>query len=327
MATTRELFVFVKQHFNLSLEKNELWSRLATELDLSKNNPNTLSQFLIYTYPRLAQKYPDLAPLTDALFMHLTDHTIKIAKHQTMLGLDMKQLFSSWTQCGTRDVPNEYAAKLAPNLNVLLSGNSFHKCFSEAMVCQSPELWSLLKEDIFEFHDNFTMLIYKYEPQRKDLHNFKHGHIVDFYEFMCGINLNTKPTLHSLKNSLKGPHHNSLAWHTALAVCAPEDPTIAGNWMKMSETFSSLRLEPKDPDAWQFWHFLRECVKDDASGQELLSCLSETQNEMASAFANGWSIVDALYESDMRYAQAAKMHCTAPAQLCIPSLCANPLEL
>ena len=124
---------------------------------------------------------------------------------------------------------------------------------------------------------------------------------------MCGADSHVKPTLCEMAPILSGPHNNPLAWHTALAVCAPEDPNAVGSWMQMSETFSSLRLDPKNQDAWQFWHLLRVCVKNDASGQELLSCLAETKHEMSSAFADGWTIVDALYEGDARYIQAAKL--------------------
>ena len=305
MATTRELFVFVKQHFNLSLEKNELWTRLAAEINTAKMDSKTLSQFLMYTYPTLVQKLPKLAPLTDVLFMRLMDDMLKIVVNQAMRALDMKLLFSSWTQCGTRDIPNEYAATLASGLDCLLLGNTFHKSIYAAMVCQSPKLWSLRKNAILESYNDFAMLIYRYETHRKDLHNFKHVQIVDFYERMCGINLDTRPTLKSLKNSLHGTHNNALAWHTALAVCDLKDPTIVGSWMKMSETFSALPLEPKDQNSWRFWHSLSTCCANDASGQELLTFLAEAKREMFQAFDSSWCLINTLYEGDFRYVQAS----------------------
>ena len=128
------------------------------------------------------------------------------------------------------------------------------------------------------------------------------------YELMCGTYSDVKPTLVEMRRVLTGPHHNALAWHTALAVCAPEDPTLVGSWMQMLGTFSSLAFYPTNPEAWQFWHLLHECVKDDASGQELLSCLAETKHEMASAFTDAWTIVDALYQGSARYTEASRIY-------------------
>ena len=125
---------------------------------------------------------------------------------------------------------------------------------------------------------------------------------------MCSVNTHANFTLLDMRSILRGFHNNALAWHTALAVCDLKDPTMVGSWMKMSQTFSALDLDPKNQDAWKFWHLLSDCTKDDESGRNLLLCLAETQHEMASAFADGWGIVDALYDGNARYEQAVWMH-------------------
>ena len=130
------------------------------------------------------------------------------------------------------------------------------------------------------------------------------------YRCMCGKDNARKLSLIEMINRLTGLHHNALAWHTALAVCAKDDSTIVGSWMQMSEAFSSLPLDPKDQDAWHFWHLLSECTKDDESGRKLMSFLGETQNEMSQAFENIWPVVNTLESGLKRYTSAATISST-----------------
>ena len=332
MASTQELFEFVKRHYKLVLKENSLWPIIADKLILSDIDPPTIVHSFIHSYPKLVQHIPELASLTDPLFMHVMRDVLSKMFDDPVRSLGIIHLFNTWTQCGTRDIPHDYAATLAQDLHTFRSGGDIHEHFTAFIISQSPNLWTFFENDFLNIPRNSTkdssallsvrITICRHAPHREDLHACSDNDTLIMYRNMCGYDLDTKPTLQSLQHSLKGSHNNALAWHTALAVCAPEDPTIVGSWMKMSETFSALCLDPSDQNAWQFWHLLRECVKDDMSGRNLLSCLAETKHEMASAFANGWSIVDALYEDDERYIQASLLYQQKPVpMLALPDVC------
>ena len=155
----------------------------------------------------------------------------------------------------------------------------------------------------------FKIVTFRHNPQHRDL-----------YDFLCGSDAQIDWPFQGRIHILKGPHNNALAWHTALAECSPHDPTISGNWIEMLPAFSALDLDPKDQDSWRFWHLLCNSTKGDESGRELLVALLETQNEMSSAFADAWSIVDALYKGNARYAYAAKISKAPMLCLVPPSL-------
>ena len=321
MSTFVEFQDYIQSILDYRIQEDPAWTLLIE--DLNVNTPHFESFFhnLINKYTTLLPT-PELAVLTDPLFYHMFVGMERIPELHNFWGHRSGELIDVWTQAGTRDIPDEYIDDLIALLQITTSSNNFVVQNVFNSVYLSPKLWNGLRSDIYrivkeeEVQDNFlsiqfNFLLFRYATQIEHIEHIDDEKKTCHYELMCSGLYAIKPSLSELPSILKGVHNNALAWHTAIEVCAPRDPTIAGNWMKMLETFSSLRLEPKDQDAWKFWHSLSECVKYDASGQELLLCLSETQNEMASAFANGWSIVDALYEDHDRYEQAASIFNTS----------------
>lgn len=142
------------------------------------------------------------------------------------------------------------------------------------------------------------------------------------YLEMCGSYKTVRPSLLEMLSIFSGKHHNALAWSTALKVSALNDPTIAGQWMKMLDAFSSLPLYHQNPEAWAFVHMLLVRTKGDASGQELVKCLSIIQTKMFTSFTNNWDIVNTMYAGDDRYEYASKMHLTENIMsLSLPALC------
>ena len=194
------------------------------------------------------------------------------------------------------------------------------------MVQHSKALWSLFESDIMKVWSNsddlqsiaLRLAVFRHAPH---VLSFESNELsTEMYKSLCGSYAPGSPTLLGLRHILAGPHNNALAWHTALAECSPHDPTISGNWIEMLPAFSALDLDPKDQDSWRFWHLLCNSTKGDESGRELLVALLETQNEMSSAFADAWSIVDALYKGNARYAYAAKISKAPMLCLVPPSL-------
>ena len=304
------LTAFVQASYNVALEEHAFWDIFSEHDGFYTTGKELFTTTLLSRYPQYVKEAPELAPLVDELFAALLQESITPATFSFYKVEHVKTLFSTWTQYGTRDIPDIYIKALTLPLNKAFEYNERGVV---NIVCTSAALWRVFEKSILDIFNDplnpqcrnkmYKLAVFRNAPERAAV--IPNLNTKQMYGMMCGASESVKPTLLNMRKVLIGPHNNALAWHTALAVCAPEDPTIVGSWMKMSETFSSLRFDPKDQDAWRFWHLLRECVKDDASGQELLSCLAETKHEMASAFADAWSIVDALYDGDARYERAA----------------------
>ena len=331
MTTVTNIFAFALQRYNVILKHDASWKILASHIHLMRNDKNTLLDSILVVYPRLVQTQPQLAPLMDDLFAHMALDTMQRSSTSFRLTSEIGTLFNAWTQCGTRDIPKHAAAPLVHALKKLVSKNdrSYYDSVFIGILIRSPTLWAYVKKDFLDYteterHPNYSLLqiMHRYVPEHSYVAKAQECEVVNMYEDLCGSTLDVKPTLKSLTVVLKESHSHALSWHIALAICAPQDPTIAGNWMHMLDTFSSLTLEPCDRESWEFWHLLRDNVKDDASGRNLLSCLADTKHEMASAFANGWSIVDALYADDERYIQASLLYQQKPVPLLsLPDVC------
>lgn len=188
-------------------------------------------------------------------------------------------MFEVWTQHGTRELSEEQAQTIAPALKKLLVGAKVqreNRVFD--MASMSYQLWILMEPSISKIYekrpsDQDTLLAYnhlfhKYAPQ---LVTFKEGENRDSYEMMCGEYEAVKPPLLPTIIMLSEKHANPLAYATALKICSKKDHSLPGQWMKMQHAFSSLNLDPSDPNAWDFWHSLCDCTASDASGQELLA--------------------------------------------------------
>ena len=312
--STKELFLFVQTHYDLELVQNEFWSELSEKIEHLGDDGTTLMQALSDLQGVRIHQNPTLASLTEGLFTELLLESAKKSIENSWWSARMEIFFRDWTQYGTQDISSATAMRLSPLLKSLFDKKSMRMNSVVLMVSYSPTLWEFFETSILNIvhapeHPLKLNIAFQLAAYLNTPDFFPHTAPEHLYMALYrGSRSRVRPVLQALKRVLTGRHNNALAWHTALAVCAPEDPTIAGSWMQMSETFSALRLEPKDQDAWRFWHLLRECTKDDASGRDLLAFLAEAQNEMSQAFADGWSIVDALHEGDERYRCAAKAH-------------------
>ena len=308
--TTQELFLHVQEHYGITLEKHKFWDLVAAQM------PGTLLMHALGTlYAVHTHAEPDLEMLTNDLFLAILMNLSIDAPENVLLAVQMDILFNIWSQSGTRSLSESNCICLAPPLKIMLDQNSLVQHSAIRIISKSTSLWAIFENDMLDISRNranphlyngvIKLAVFRHAP-----HLLSVKDPTKMYKMMCGMNARVQPTLMSMRHILIGQHNNALAWHTALAVCAPQDPTIAGNWIKMLPAFSALDLDPKNLDSWKFWHLLRECVKDDASGRNLLSCLAETKHEMASAFSNVWSIVNALEEGDARFMRASQLYHT-----------------
>ena len=313
MSTIEHLFSFVEHNYNVVLTEHPFWSEIITKSDCTIRAVGDLEVALIKMYPQYLRRDAALAEVVDPLFMAMCMHAIKNVHPKFGLWSTNIMLFRTWVQEGARDISDSQAALLGNALLTLFNTIPITQHDIVGVVLRCEKLWPFLEHVILrvakdanntEYNQHlFQIAAFRYNPQDHDLQG--RATCSQMYDYLCGANAQKEASFLGMRNILKGPHNNALAWHTALAVCDLKDPTIVGSWMKMSPTFSALRLDPKDQDAWRFWHLLSECTKGDGSGQELLAFLGEDKKDMASAFADGWSIVDALYEGDERYEQAA----------------------
>lgn len=325
MATTQELFIYVQQCLDITLEEDDLWSLIAQEMTLGSYLSPNFVHCLIDAYPKAVRKDPDFSLVARELMKRVFSHLLlqyKTNNSDHYVDAEIiKKMFNAWTLWGSQDISLACAEDLYDSLHSLYSKNlETRDCFFE-IVATSNTLWSKIGSVILDnvkrspqyihVFESSKIVFHRHIPKRTDLYDTEN--VASMYARMCGANTNVKPTLLEMRNILKGPHHNALAWHAALAVCGLEDP------MQMLDTFSALTLDPTKPAAWKFWHLLCECTKDNASGQELMVSLTPTQMEMHQEFERIWSIVDALEEDDARYEQAAQM-CSSNTKdtLCIP---------
>ena len=244
-------------------------------------------------------------------------------------------IFNAWTLQGTRTLPSTYLEPLVPTLKDMFESGPTRERAAAKIVSKNDILWSFLRpyilntlaEGLDYIGDDlsFQTALYRHSPERAAAYSY-----IDpsqMYKEMCGANELSemiKPTLMNMRSIFTGFHNNALAWHTALAVCAKDDPTIVGSWLKMLEPFSTLRLDPKDPNAWKFWHSLSECCTSEASGRNLILFLSQRQQEMSQAFNKNWSMVETLFEGVERCERAAQMHqLHQHVELALPTMCSE----
>ena len=320
MATTQELFDFVKTQFNVSLQENDLWSSVAQHFSGSYMDYDELRRFLEYIYPAIVRIEPRLRDLTDDLFRGIIFYALCNEKMAHLMSSTAAELFRIWTVDGTRDISRASADYLRTPLRTLILRPGEYGTALD-IIFLSPMLWNNLEKNVLKHYDespSYQRVIHRHAPHLKDYYNNGPSEISWYYASMCGLDPLTKAGFLEMRSIFTGPHNNPLAWHTALAVCDLKDPSIAGNWMKMSETFLSLRLEPKDQDAWKFWHSLVTCTASDTSGRALMVALSEKKSPMSQAFNKNWSIVSVLYEGKERYERAANVFITQNDALVLP---------
>lgn len=330
MATTHELFAYVQERFGIALaeKENDLWSLVAEKMDMGTHLREHCFHFLTEGYVAIVRKKPQLHDLFDPVFEKIMLYYLDNHSHQFLYLDSAKKLFKLWTVLGTNDISTKTAIALEKPLCELFS-NLLHSNYVLDMVYFSPVLWKKLGPMILQAADNFAddprehirfqPIIHRYVPERRDL--YPDIQMQDIYTQMCGADFFEQPTLLEMQSILTGLHNNALAWHTALAVCDLKDPTMVGSWMQMLETFASLNLDPKNTESWLFWHLLFDNTKDDASGRNLMVALSEAKPPMSKAFNEGWSIVDAIFEGNARYAQASHMHvCINTKELTLPTM-------
>ena len=282
---------------------------------------NNLSSFIDsfgYSYKKLSRLNPNLAQFTDTLFMNIVKTSINKGITECDVLGPLENLFQIWTKGGTRDISDAHAFILHEPLTKLFDVGLAEQSHVAEIVFRSPKLWNAFEKRILKIlehsnigmcsHLSFKRVLYRHAPQRTDLHNSKDSN--DIYRTLCCDHLDAGYDLSAMQYILTGPHHHALAWRVTIEEYVKNGSALNGKWMQMLETFSTLRLDPQDQDSWHFWHHLSMCCADDMSGRNLLSCLAETKHEMASAFADGWGIVDSLYEGHERYAHAARMYNT-----------------
>lgn len=211
---------------------------------------------------------------------------------------------------GTRDLLQSETTHVSLAFHEMLFTDEYHAHSALEIISESPELWELLGSTILKIASCFSedvsipeeyqIVIHRHAPHLTQFYDEEGKRT--FYAMMCGADLQVKLTLSEMRPIFTGLHNNTLAWNTALEECTQTD------WMDMLPTFSSLHLDPQDPEAWVFWESLKNITPRDVSGKNFMATLAEVQSAMHQSFTTSWSIINTLYEGDERYTQAAQMH-------------------
>lgn len=316
MTTIEDFRNHCKLVLGLGIDTNPLWESVSKSITIEHYDETSLLTSFISSYPELIKHNLDITEVTDTLFFELLLFAInqRGPTSERMWMTPLKNAFEVWTQYGTRDLTSQHATALGEALNKKLK-QPFIGVFMQDQICDtafvSRKLWDVLESTISQIHaartddmkERYNYLFHKHAPHLATFDNRQELELSYFN--MCGLFAKHKPPLLGMIDQLKDKHHNLLAYTAALKHCDAQDPTSIGSWMQMSDTFSSLDLDLSDQDAWRFWHLLRECTKDNESGQELIDALAQTQCAMHQAFENLWPIVDALEEGHERYVRAA----------------------
>lgn len=319
MPATEKLFVFVKEHYDVTLEKHDFWSAVAQEVAWHGETLSCLLRSIILLHPKYLRRDPALIELTDPLFLAMMMRGLTNGSIECTGRIAGNGVFSVFTQGGTRDISKKHALQLQKPLKKVLKNGVLAQIEFMSMVQHSERLWDMFKSDflniqkssmhLYESSINFRLVLFRHAPH---VLNLQRTEKLEMYNFLCGSAASGSPSLFGLRNILKGPHNNVLAWSTALQALDDTARSMDGNWMHMLSALSSFTVDPQDQEAWKFWHRLHECTKDDASGQELSSYLERHHYTMHDAYTHIWPIVTALAEGDERYVHASQIGLSNP---------------
>lgn len=319
MTSTINFFEFVQENYDVELQEDPLWHILAQTLDGEGHYEKSIMDFLIHSYPKLVRDNPHWADVTNDLFTALMVRRAFIAEKNFQVFNTMSELFESWTQSGTYDPDVSSISRFSPSLLNIFRTHENSRYALLDMIYQSPVLWTLFKSDIFhsmndaenEMHawSSFQHTIHRHAPERTDFYDT--NKVKSMYMRLCGSKKMSPLPLEKMKSVLVGPHNNAMAWGIALQACVGNDKALPEKWLQMLPTFSSVHLNPNNPESWFFWHSLCKCIKEDVSGQELLAIIAKEKLDMSQAFETIWGFIDTFYEDENKYELAAQIHATA----------------
>ena len=312
MTAPKEFFEQLKIYLNIDLKDqgNDFWTLVASEAFVAQRSFQLLAGSFARVYPKIHSSHPHSEELVDNLFFELVKYAIAKSAIQVWWLDAAREMFAAWTLYGSRDISDDQAHVLGSAMReTLFDGTARAAKVAIRIVFMSPKLWGLLKDElmsddqVFKQDIGWSKLLHRHAPHLVDFSNIRIGLA---YYTMCGYLVDHPPTLLATRNILTGPHNNVQAWYCAISLTDPTEKRIGGSWMKMLETFSSLHLDPKDQNAWKFWHLLCSSTKGSDSGQDLIAALAETQFAMHQAFNERWSAINALADGDERFMLAAR---------------------
>ena len=217
---TQLMFANFKQCLNLDVDEHPLWDFIEPYV---RTHPFSFDGFafkLSTVYSGLLKTSPELAKLTDPLFLAMVLHSLNTVSVHPEKTPQIELLFGAWTIQGTRDISKRDAQSLTPQLQLWLKApNDVLVISAKKMVYLSNSLWSTLKSTILQQNSTKIkdpLLLHRFEPHTIELDI---SETRTAYAQMCGYFSAEAFTVESLSNLLVGPHNNPTAWIVALQTC------------------------------------------------------------------------------------------------------------